>query len=119
MAANTGQSAPDDHWLGLLQEDILEPDLPIIDPHHHLWLRNGYTYLMPELAADLASGHNIVATVFAHLGIVGVFWESLPYQLPKHSAVITIFYLVFGSCTLKVFDTNDVTNKDFQSLQCL
>ncbi len=65
MAANTGQSAPDDHWLGLLQEDILEPDLPIIDPHHHLWLRNGYTYLMPELAADLASGHNIVATVFA------------------------------------------------------
>lgn len=65
MAANTGQSAPDDRWLATLQEDVLEPELPIIDPHHHLWLRNGYTYLMPELAADLNSGHNIVATVYA------------------------------------------------------
>jgi L-fuconolactonase len=65
MAANTGQSAPDDVWLATLQEEVLEPDLPIIDPHHHLWLRNGYTYLIPELAADLASGHNIVASVFA------------------------------------------------------
>ena len=65
MAANTGQAAPDDLWLSSLQEDVLEPELPIIDPHHHLWVRNGYTYFMPEFAADLASGHNIVATVFA------------------------------------------------------
>ncbi len=35
MAANTGQSAPDDQWLVTLQEDVLEPELPIIDPHHH------------------------------------------------------------------------------------
>jgi predicted TIM-barrel fold metal-dependent hydrolase len=65
MPANTGQTAPDDRWLATLQEDVLEPELPIIDPHHHLWVRNGYTYLLPEFAADLASGHNIVATVFA------------------------------------------------------
>lgn len=65
MAANTGQSGPDDAWLATLEEAVLEPDLPIIDPHHHLWLRNGYLYLMPELAADLASGHNVIATVFA------------------------------------------------------
>ncbi|MBT4489475.1 MAG: amidohydrolase family protein [Rhodospirillaceae bacterium] len=65
MAANTGQTGPDDSWLAKLEEPILEPDIAIIDPHHHLWLRNGHTYLMPELAADLASGHNIVATVFA------------------------------------------------------
>ena len=65
MAANTGHAAPDDLWLASLQEEVLEPELPIIDPHHHLWVRNGYTYLMPEFAADLASGHNIVATVFA------------------------------------------------------
>jgi len=65
MAANTGQTRPDDIWLTTLQEEVLEPALPIIDPHHHLWVRSGYTYLMPELAADLESGHNIVATVFA------------------------------------------------------
>lgn len=65
MAANTGHSAPDDAWIGSLEEEILEPQLPIIDPHHHLWLRNGYTYLMPQFADDLDCGHNIVATVFA------------------------------------------------------
>jgi predicted TIM-barrel fold metal-dependent hydrolase len=65
LAANTGQTAPDDEWLSGLQENILEPDIAIVDPHHHLWIRNGYTYLLPELAADMSSGHNIVATVFA------------------------------------------------------
>ena len=65
MVANIGQSGPDDHWMASLTEEVLEPDLPIIDPHHHLWVRNGYTYLMPEFAADLNSGHNIRATVYA------------------------------------------------------
>ena len=65
MAANTGQVAPDDSWLSQLEEDILEPELAIVDPHHHLWMRNGYTYLLPELAQDLDCGHNIVATVYA------------------------------------------------------
>jgi len=63
MPANTGQIGPDNAWLATLVEDILEPDLPVIDPHHHLWIRNGYTYLLPELAEDLNSGHRIVATV--------------------------------------------------------
>jgi len=65
MVANTGQTGPDDGWLSRLDEAILEPGLAIVDPHHHLWMRNDYTYLMPQLAADLASGHNVIATVFA------------------------------------------------------
>jgi len=61
-----GQSSkPDDAWLAKQEkETILEPELPIIDTHHHLWDRGGWTYLLPELLADLNSGHNIVATVF-------------------------------------------------------
>ena len=51
-------------WLALRPEPALEPSLPIIDPHHHLWERDGIPYLLPELMADLASGHNIVGTVF-------------------------------------------------------
>ena len=58
-------SKPDDGWLAKQEkEPILEPELPIIDTHHHLWERGGWTYLLPELLADLNSGHNIVATVF-------------------------------------------------------
>jgi predicted TIM-barrel fold metal-dependent hydrolase len=56
---------PDDAWLATAApEPILEPDLPIVDPHHHLWLRGGHTYLLDELLADLNTGHNVVATVF-------------------------------------------------------
>ena len=51
-------------WLARHQEPILEPDLPIIDPHHHLWIRPGSRYLADDLLADLNSGHNIVATVY-------------------------------------------------------
>src|SRR5260370_5878056 len=56
---------PDEAWLATAApEPILEPDLPIVDPHHHLWQRAGHRYLLHELRADLGSGHNIVATVF-------------------------------------------------------
>ena len=45
-------------------EPILEPDLPIIDTHHHLWVRPDHRYLIDELVEDLGTGHNVVATVF-------------------------------------------------------
>jgi L-fuconolactonase len=51
-------------WLDRRREPILDPDLPIVDPHHHLWDRPGWRYLLEELLADTGSGHNIVATVF-------------------------------------------------------
>jgi L-fuconolactonase len=56
-------------WLALTQEPILEPDLPICDPHHHFWdfrtARIPYQrYLLHELAADIQSGHNVRSTVF-------------------------------------------------------
>ena len=55
-------------WLDRHNEEILEPELPIIDPHHHLWDRPGYSYLLQDLRADVDSGHKIVATVFAECG---------------------------------------------------
>ena len=46
-------------------EDILEPDLPIVDPHHHLW-PPGYwiPYDTAAMTVDLERGHRITATVF-------------------------------------------------------
>jgi len=56
---------PDEAWLALRPpEDILEPTLPIVDPHHHLWDGKRHRYLLDELRADTGSGHRIVATVF-------------------------------------------------------
>ncbi len=47
------------------KEAALEPELPIIDPHHHLWhTEHRGLYLLPELLADISGGHNIVSTVF-------------------------------------------------------
>jgi predicted TIM-barrel fold metal-dependent hydrolase len=51
-------------WLDRRKEAILEPELAIIDPHHHLWDRPGDRYLLDELLTDTGSGHNILATVF-------------------------------------------------------
>ena len=47
-----------------VKEAALEPALPIIDPHHHLWDHPGSRYELDELMADAAQGHNIRATVF-------------------------------------------------------
>ena len=45
-------------------EAILEPDLPICDPHHHLWDYPTSRYMIEELNADARSGHRIESTVF-------------------------------------------------------
>jgi predicted TIM-barrel fold metal-dependent hydrolase len=52
-------------WLDRRREEIIEPDLPIVDPHHHLVERpETGRYLLPELLADTSDGHNITATVY-------------------------------------------------------
>lgn len=68
-------------------EEILEPELPIVDPHHHLWdlrplirafpeprhdfleaLVDAAYYTFDQLQADTHSGHNVVGTVFMECG---------------------------------------------------
>ena len=71
-------------WLARRSEPALAPELPIVDPHHHLWdrppallrqmppLEHGFMdilrsiprYLLDEYLVDLRSGHNVRATVF-------------------------------------------------------
>lgn len=59
-------------WLSQVKETALEPDIPICDPHHHLWEgRKGGVqsrYLLDEILADTNAGHNIVSTVFIECG---------------------------------------------------
>jgi len=70
-----------------MSEAILEPDLPIIDPHHHLWdlrpllghfpepvhpfiaaLALSPYYTFDQLHAEVTSGHRIIATVYMECG---------------------------------------------------
>jgi L-fuconolactonase len=56
-------------WLDSVVEDVVDPDVPIIDTHHHLWPPGGmFVYGLNELEADLECGHNIVDTVFVQCG---------------------------------------------------
>ncbi len=64
--------ATNQKWLDSVTEEALEPDLPICDPHHHLWQRwtnmVQQRYLLDEILEDLNGGHNIVSTVFIECG---------------------------------------------------
>ena len=70
-----------------MNESILEPELPIIDPHHHLWDLRPLLPMFPEprhdflealvgapyytfdaLQADTQSGHRVIGTVFMECG---------------------------------------------------
>ncbi|MFN0090273.1 MAG: amidohydrolase family protein [Acidimicrobiales bacterium] len=69
-------------WLAQVNEAALEPDLPICDPHHHLWLDKGHTgwpYTLEDLHADTGSGHNVVRTVFLECG--AEYRQSGPKEL--------------------------------------
>lgn len=77
------------HSKGRVKLDVLDPDLPIIDAHHHLWDLRAFAdavrlmphpfaktlsfsplYMLNELYADaLGSGHNIVGTVFMECNV--------------------------------------------------
>src|SRR5437762_11948657 len=53
-------------WLDKRREAALEPDLPIVDPHHHLIARpESGRYLLADLLEDIGGGgHNVVANVY-------------------------------------------------------
>ena len=78
-------ASENEDWLNLTREEALEPDLPICDPHHHLWdFRTDYVdtrYLMDDLLADLAGGHNIVSTVFIECRAMYRADESDPLRM--------------------------------------
>ncbi len=63
------------------REEALEPDLLIIDPHHHLYEApiQGDRYLLPDLLKDIGGGHNIAATVYVEA--YGSMWR--PYGPPE------------------------------------
>lgn len=61
-------SSDNQSWLAQVEEEALEPELPICDPHHHFWhlreQRVQKRYLLEDFLDDTIGIHNIVRTVF-------------------------------------------------------
>ncbi|SDV48653.1 amidohydrolase family protein [Chitinasiproducens palmae] len=51
-------------WLDRVHEEAVEPDLRIVDSHHHLWRKPDALYLSQDYVSDVAR-HNVVSSVFA------------------------------------------------------
>ncbi|WP_134325225.1 amidohydrolase family protein [Cumulibacter soli] len=63
-----------EEFLASRTEEVIDPGLPIVDPHHHLWdARNLQPYLVPQLHDDTGAGHNVLATVF-----IDCVWDYRP-----------------------------------------
>src|SRR6201998_243486 len=83
LAASAQQAPPPSpvrqDWLDRHKEQALEPDLPIVDPHHHLWARPGWRYMLDDFLAEAGTGHNIVATVFVQAN--SMYRDSGPVEM--------------------------------------
>ena len=66
MSENTDREyvAVRPEWLHLKSEAPLEPNLRIVDSHHHLWDIPGWRYMLEEFLADIGGGHSIDASVY-------------------------------------------------------
>ena len=67
-----------DDWLNLNKEAPIDPDTPIIDPHHHLWDRGGHTYLPDQFSSDV-KGHALLATMYVECR--SRYWAQGPEHL--------------------------------------
>jgi len=55
-------------WLGRRVEPVIDPDLPIVDAHHHLWDLPGNRYLTDDYLADLADSHRVIGSIYCQSG---------------------------------------------------
>jgi L-fuconolactonase len=51
------------------REEAVLPELPIVDPHIHLWPTSDFDYFAPQLIEDVRSGHKVEATVYVECGM--------------------------------------------------
>lgn len=68
MKSWIAEAANRDDWLALTAEDAIAPEIEIVDPHHHLWNRDGTAYELGKLWEDTCAGHNLVQTVYIECG---------------------------------------------------
>ena len=113
-----------EEWYAAVREEIVDPDRPIIDPHHHLWATTSMwgSYVLEDLWADTESGHNIEKTVFIdcrsgyrqdgpeHLRPVGetAFVAGVAAESAKRDGAATIAGIVSHADMLRGEDVREV-----------
>jgi predicted TIM-barrel fold metal-dependent hydrolase len=127
-------------------EVAIEPDLPIVDAHHHLWTDPPVPFLpsydAPAYEADLrASGHNIIATVYVdshsnyredgpeHLRVVGetehcerVAEDAVrrgPGAIKLCSAIVSTTNMMLGEAVGEVLDAHMAASPRFRGIRQL
>lgn len=64
MALHSPHHAVREDWLALAHEDVIAPDQPILDAHHHLWDRPEGRYVAADFLRDVGQGHDIRASLY-------------------------------------------------------
>jgi predicted TIM-barrel fold metal-dependent hydrolase len=71
-------SADLDAWLSHRREVAIDPDLPVIDAHHHLWAEGERRYELQDLIADIGTV-NVVGSVFVECG--SAYADAVDYTM--------------------------------------
>lgn len=69
-------------WIAGTLEAALEPELVIVDAHHHLWTHIEPPYVLDDLLADTGAGHNVTDTVFIECGWGWEWAAADPVMIP-------------------------------------
>ena len=85
-------------WLATTVEAVLEPELAICDPHHHLWEHPKERFLVEELKLETGAGHNVVETVYVDC-MSGYFTEGPPEMFPVGEVVFASQQAAASSAT--------------------
>lgn len=103
-------------WLARANEAPLEPDRPLVDPHHHLWDWPGNRYLPGDFYADI-EGHDVRHSVFVEcmagyrkegpreerpVGETEWVVEVTPEQRPLVAAIVGFADLTLGGAIAPV-----------------
>lgn len=98
-------TVPKQDWLEQVVEEPLDPELPICDPHHHLWGHPENRYLLDDLLADIG-GHNVVSTVFVEC--MSEYKKSEPEALQPVGETEFVESIAIDSLSRKGNDTAQV-----------
>jgi L-fuconolactonase len=126
-------------WLSQVDEKVLEPDLPICDPHHHLWDHPNSRYLLDELLLDTSSGHNVVSTVFVECasmyradgpeamkpvgetgfvnGVAAMTASGRYGPIRVAAGIVSLADLTLGKCVGEVLDTHIAVGLRFKGIR--